>query len=115
MVHQRSGDEVGHCFKWSPNSQIYSEIKLFGTGRGWNFAIENLANMIVMGLILMIGRLVISFVIGLPQIFTSIPFFVSVITGDFFSDPEAFFRGLGATVVLQLLYLPIFLVLEFLY
>jgi hypothetical protein len=77
--------------------------------RGWNFAKENLANMIVMGIILLIGGAVVGFVIGLPQVFSFIPMITGFITGDFFTDIEALFRGISAVVVLQLIYLPIYL------
>jgi hypothetical protein len=51
-------------------------------------------------------------VIGLPQLFSVIPLFSSIVRGEFFSDFEAMLRSLGATVVIALLYTPIFLALR---
>ena len=80
--------------------------------RGWHFTREHLGNMIVMGIILYIGGAIIGFIVGLPQVFSIIPLFTGLITGEIFSDPEVLLRGITATVVMQLLYLPIFLALR---
>jgi hypothetical protein len=80
--------------------------------RGWNFTREHLGNMIIMGLILSIGGAVITFIIGLPQLFSVIPMISSLFHGEFLTDVEAMARGVSATVVLALLYMPIFLALR---
>jgi hypothetical protein len=80
--------------------------------RGWNFTREHLGNMIIMGLILSIGGAVITFIIGLPQLFSVIPMISSLFRGEFLTDVEAMVRGVSATVVLALLYMPIFLALR---
>jgi hypothetical protein len=80
--------------------------------RGWNFTREHLGNMIIMGLILSIGGAVITFIIGLPQLFSVIPMISSLFRGEFLTDVEAMIRGVSATVVLALLYMPIFLALR---
>ncbi len=77
--------------------------------RGWNITKDNLGNMIVMGVILVIGGAVAGFVFGIPLIFSFVPMITGFITGDFFTDMEALLRGISAVVVLQLVYLPIYL------
>jgi len=78
-------------------------------GRGWNVTKDNLGNMIVMGVILTVGGFVVGFVIGLPQLFSLFPLFTGLISGTFLTDFEALVRGISAVVVLQLIYLPIYL------
>ena len=78
-------------------------------GRGWNIARENLANMVVMGLILTIGTWILNIIISIPQILMSIPVFVGLINGELLNDPSGFIQDLGGVLVLQLVYLPIYL------
>jgi hypothetical protein len=92
---------------------VLEDLDVFASiGRGWNFTAEHLGNMIVMGLILTIGGIIVTFVIGLPQLFSFIPLLSSLLRGEFLTDFEAMVKGLGATVGLALLYTPIFLALK---
>jgi len=92
---------------------VLEDLDVFASiERGWNFTREHLGNMIVMGLILFIGGAVVTFVIGLPQLFSTIPLISSIVRGEFFTDFEAMLRSLSATVVIALLYTPIFLALR---
>jgi hypothetical protein len=92
---------------------VLEDLDIFAAiERGWNFTREHLGNMIVMGLILFVGGAIITFVIGLPQLFSVIPLISSLVRGEFFTDFEAMLRGLGTTVGLALLYMPIFLALR---
>jgi hypothetical protein len=92
---------------------VLEDLDVFASiERGWNFSRDHLGNMIVMGLILSIGGAIITFVIGLPQLFSVIPLFSSMVRGEFFTDFEAMLKSLGTTVVIALIYLPIFLALK---
>jgi hypothetical protein len=92
---------------------ILEDLDIFAAiERGWNFTREHLGNMIVMGLILSIGGAVITFIIGLPQLFSVIPLISSLFRGEFLTDFEAMLRGVSASIILSLIYLPIFLALR---
>ena len=80
-------------------------------GRGWSVVRENLGNMVVMGLILIIGGVVISFVIGIPLFLALAPFFASIFGTASTGSEEYLFGGLGITLLCFVLYLPVLLLL----
>jgi len=81
-----------------------------GIKHGWGLFRENIANMLVMGLILGIGGVVVGFVMALPFIFIVIPVVISVIGGT--SGSEFLFGGgIFATLICFAAYLPVIIVL----
>jgi hypothetical protein len=101
---------LGIVIKQANIALVVEDLDIFAAlERGWNVTKDNLGNMIVMGVILVIGGAVVGFVIGLPQIFSFVPMITGFITGDYFTDFEALLRGISAVVVLQLIYLPIYI------
>lgn len=101
---------LGIVIKQANIAMVAEDLDIFkALERGWNITKDNLGNMIVMGIILLIGGAVVGFIIGLPQLFSLIPLFTGLISGTFLTDMEALLRGISAVVVLQLLYLPIYL------
>jgi hypothetical protein len=77
--------------------------------RGWRVVIDNIGNMIVMGLILVVGvSLIGGAIIGLPLFIVAAPATAGVIAGT----TEAIRNGLIASGILFLVYLPFLLVLS---
>ena len=84
---------------------------LDGLKRGWNVFRENIANMLVMGLILGIGGAVVGFIMALPFFFIAIPFVIGM-AGSLISDSSATFgAGIVTTLLCFGIYLPILIVL----
>lgn len=79
-----------------------------GIKRGWEVIRNNLAQMLVMSLILLIGAAVIGFLIGLPILLVMVPLILSL----FALDQGVFWYGLGFSAVLFLLYLPLAIALN---
>lgn len=79
-----------------------------GVKRGWEVIRNNLAQMLVMSLILLIGAAVIGFLIGLPILLVMVPLILSL----FAQDQGVFWYGLGFSAVLFLLYLPLAIALN---
>lgn len=74
--------------------------------RGWQVFIDNIGNMIVMGLILIVGiSLIGGFIIGLPLLAVATPAIVGIATGT----TDAVRTGLIVSAVFFLIYLPFLL------
>lgn len=83
---------------------VFDSIK-----RAWQVVVQqNLGSYIVLGLILMIGRAIVSFLIGLPALLILIPIVVGVVAGT----QAALSGGLVTALVIFLIYLPIAILLS---
>jgi hypothetical protein len=79
--------------------------------KGWSVVRENIGSMIVMGLILILGGLIVSFVIGLPLLFVLAPVMAAVIGGAVSESLELILGGVGFYLLCTVLYIPVLLVL----
>jgi hypothetical protein len=78
-----------------------------GIRRGWEVVRGNLGEVILMGLILGIGGGIVSFLIGIPFAFLTLPLIFAIAFG---SGSPAW--GIGITLVCLVIYLPVLLVLS---
>jgi len=82
-----------------------------GLKRGWEIFRGNLGNMIVMGLILVLGGGLVGILLALPLIIVIFPIIVGIIGGSASGSELWFGGGFAAAAVCFLGYLPILLVL----
>jgi hypothetical protein len=80
--------------------------------RGWDVFTNNLGNLIVMGLILIIGSFVINLVIGLPIALVVTPAVISTILGLMSGTQGLVFGGIGTALICLIAYWPISLLLR---
>jgi hypothetical protein len=83
-----------------------------GLKRGWDVFKDNLGNMILMGLVLVVGGMIVGLLIAMPLILTMIPLMMGVIAA-IFGDTSAF-AGAGVIVsgLCCLAYLPVLIVIS---
>jgi hypothetical protein len=79
-----------------------------GLRRGWQVFKGNFGDMFIMGLILLIISLVVTFVLILPVMAAIFPFLIGIFSGT----SQAFRTGVLVAIVTAICYLPIFLVLN---
>jgi len=79
---------------------------------GWRVLSENLANMVIMALILIIGAGLVNFLIGLPLLALLLPVLAALFGGVSLSSQTLFTGGLVVGLVGFLLYLPVMLLLS---
>lgn len=86
---------------------VVEDLDIFGAiKRGWQVFINNIGNMIVMGLILIVGvSLIGGFIIGLPFLIVAAPTIAGIATGT----NEAIRNGLIVSGVFFVIYLPFLL------
>lgn len=75
--------------------------------RGWQTVQAQLANMLILGLIVGIGGFVVMFIINLPLVIAVAPVVLSLIVGE--GRPQAW--GIGLSIVCAIAYLPVLLAL----
>lgn len=80
--------------------------------RGWDLCRTNLGSVIVMGIILTVGTLVISFIIAIPQLMALAPLMAGIFSGILMEEPGVFLGGLGITVICLVLLSPLFILLR---
>lgn len=80
--------------------------------RGWGVVRENVGNMVVMGLILILGGGIVSFVIGLPLVLALAPLLMGVIGGAVSGSGGLLVGGLGIAGLCLVVYVPILIVLN---
>lgn len=76
--------------------------------RGWNVARENLGSVIVMGLILILGGGILTFIISIPSIFILFP----IIRGFLIGEESSFQGWLLIAGICLVVYIPIFVFLN---
>jgi hypothetical protein len=82
-----------------------------GLRRGWEVFRDNLGNMIVMGLILVLGGGLVSILLALPLIFVMFPIIVGIIGGSASGSDLWFGGGFAAAALCCVVYLPVLIVL----
>ncbi|MEK6221757.1 MAG: hypothetical protein N2D54_05875, partial [Chloroflexota bacterium] len=82
-------------------------------GRGWNLVRDNIANMIVVAIILLVTGGIVTFVIGLPTLIAVVPFVTALITGDVsgLSFEDSVFKSIQFALICLVAYAPIAMLL----
>jgi hypothetical protein len=83
-----------------------------GFKRGWDVLRENIGNLIVMGLILLLGGGILGFILALPLIAVVLPLVIGVISGASSGSNAFFSGGIIASALCCAAYLPVIIVLN---
>ncbi len=78
-------------------------------GRGWRVVSENIGEVILMGLILILGGGIVGFLLFLPFAFTSLPLIINLFTAGINQNLA---WGIGLSILCAVLYLPVLLALS---
>jgi hypothetical protein len=104
---------VGVLFEQVNIAIVVEDLTMIdGLKRGWEVLRDNIGNLVVMGLILLLGGGILGFILALPMIAVLLPLFIGVIGGSSSGSDFLFGGGIIASLACCVAYLPVLIVLN---